>query len=268
MYGDTALFEEKINMTFLDAFIFGVVEGVSEFLPISSTGHLILTAHLLDLKQTEFLKMFEVVIQLGAILSIIFLYAKKVFGDFELMKRLIVAIFPALVVGGFFYSSIKQLFDSEVIVVWSLLIGGMLILLFEQFHTEKEDAEQDLAKISYWRAFFIGVFQTISVIPGVSRSGATIIGGLLLGLDRKVIVEFSFLLAVPTMLAASILDIYRSGGSVASSEWGLLVVGFVVAFLTALGVVKWLLRFVKSNTFRVFGIYRIALAFFFFLFIL
>lgn len=257
-----------MDMTFLDALILGVVEGISEFLPISSTGHLILTAHLLDLKQTEFLKMFEVVIQLGAILAVVILYARKVLLDGELMKRLIVAILPALAVGGLFYSSIKQLFDSEAIVVWSLLIGGILILLFEQFHTEKEGAEQDLAKIPYRTAFLVGVFQTIAVIPGVSRSGATILGGLLLGLSRKMIVEFSFLLAVPTMLAASVLDIYKNGGSVASSEWGLLVTGFVVAFFVALVVVQWLLRFVESNTFRVFGVYRIVLAVLFLIFIL
>lgn len=256
-----------MDMTFFHAIIFGIVEGFSEFLPISSTGHLILTSHLFGLEQTEFLKMFEVVIQLGAILSIVFLYAKRVLFDIELMKRLVVALLPAVVVGGIFYSSIKRLFESDIVVVWALFIGGIFIILFEYFHTEKETAVQDLSHISYKQAFLVGVFQTFAVIPGVSRSGATILGGLLLGLGRSAIVEFSFVLAVPTMLAASMLDLYKNGGSATSSEWGLLTIGFVTAFVVGLVTVKWLLRFVKTNTFMPFGVYRVILALVFLLFI-
>lgn len=255
-------------MHFWDAIVLGIIEGVSEFLPISSTGHLILASHLLHLPQTGFLKMFEVVIQLGAILSIVVLYTKRVLLDFELIKRLLVAISPAVFVGGIFYSAIKRLFDSEAIVVWSLFVGGVLIILFELLHKEKESDVTDLSKVSYTKAFWIGVFQTIAVIPGVSRSGATILGGLWLGLSRTAIVEFSFLLAVPTMLAASVLDLYKNGGSVQSSEWGMLGVGFITAFLVSLVVVKWLLKFVQTNTFISFGVYRILLAVLFFLFVL
>lgn len=255
-------------MTYFDVIILGIVEGISEFLPISSTGHLILTARLLNLEQTEFLKMFEIVIQLGAILSIVVLYVRRVLLDFELMKRLVVALIPALVVGGFFYSVIKGLFDSEAVVVWSLLIGGVLIILFEVFYKEKETIVMNLSKISYKTAFIVGVFQTFAVIPGVSRAGATILGGLLLGLSRSAIVEFSFLLAVPTMLAASALDVYENGGSLTSPEWKLLAVGFFVSFAVAIVVVKWLLQFVRHNTFIPFGVYRIILALFFLFFVL
>lgn len=257
-----------MDVSFLDACILGVVEGISEFLPISSTGHLILVSHLLGLEQTEFLKMFEVVIQLGAILSIVVLYTKRVLTDSALMKKLIVALLPSLVVGGLFYSSIKTLFESTLTVVWALFLGGIAIVIFEWFYKEKKDATKDLGDISYKNAFWVGMFQTLAVIPGVSRAGATIVGGLYLGLSRKAIVEFSFLLAVPTMLAASTLDLIQSGGSVLISEWGVLFVGFVIAFVTAFATVTWLLRFVKTNTFLPFGVYRIVLALLFLFFIL
>ena len=257
-----------MDVSFLDACILGVVEGISEFLPISSTGHLILVSHLLGLEQTEFLKMFEVVIQLGAILSIVVLYTKRVLTDSALMKKLIVALLPSLVVGGLFYSSIKTLFESTLTVVWALFLGGIAIVIFEWFYKEKKDATKDLGDISYKNAFWVGMFQALAVIPGVSRAGATIVGGLYLGLSRKAIVEFSFLLAVPTMLAASTLDLIQSGGSVLISEWGVLFVGFVIAFVTAFATVTWLLRFVKTNTFLPFGVYRIVLALLFLFFIL
>lgn len=253
-------------MTLFDAIVLGVVEGISEFLPISSTGHLILVSSILHLQQTEFLKMFEVVIQLGAILSVVVLYAKRVLCDFGLMKKLVVAMIPAVIVGGFLYSFIKRLFDSEGTIVWALFLGGAVLVLFELWHKEKEVAVREISEVSYRKAFLIGAFQMLAVIPGVSRSGATILGGLLLGLGRKTIVEFSFLLAVPTMLAATVLDISKSGGSATSSEWVLLGTGFVVSFAVSLAVVHWLLRFVQKNTFLIFGVYRMiaAVAFFFF----
>lgn len=253
------------NMTFFDAMVLGVVEGITEFLPVSSTGHLILTANLLQLRQTDFLKMFEVVIQLGAILSIVALYAKKVLTNFMLIKKLSVAMVPALVVGGTLYPLIKALFESEMTIVWALFLGGVMLIMFELLHAEREDAVREVADISYGKAFWVGMFQTFAVIPGVSRSGATIVGGLWLGLSRTAIVEFSFLLAVPTMLAASVLDLYKNGGSATSSEWGLLGVGFMTAFAVSLVVVKWLLKFVQTNTFIAFGAYRIVAALVFFM---
>jgi undecaprenyl-diphosphatase len=255
-------------MTFFDTIILGIVEGLSEFLPISSTGHLILTAKLLGLEQSGFLPSFEVVIQLGAILAIIVLYWRKLFLDQAIMKRIAVALLPAVVIGGAFYSSIKKLFGSEVTVVTALFAGGVLIILFELLHKEKADAKDDLSVLPYKTAFLVGVFQTMSVIPGVSRAGATILGGLALGMKRRATVEFSFLLAVPTMIAATAIDLAKNGASFASSEWGLLSAGFITAFIIAILAVKFFLRFVESHTFIAFGIYRIFIAVLFFLFIL
>ncbi len=255
-------------MTFLDAIILGIVEGLSEFLPISSTGHLILAAKLLGLEQSGFLPSFEVVIQLGAILAIIALYWRKLFLDRAIMSRIAVALLPAVVIGGVFYSSIKKLFDSEMTVVSALFLGGILIILFELFHKEKPDAEDDLSTLPYRTAFLVGAFQALSVVPGVSRAGATILGGLALGMKRRATVEFSFLLAVPTMIAATAIDLTKNGANFASSEWGLLSVGFIVAFFVAILAVKFFLRFVESHTFIAFGVYRMIVAALFFLFVL
>jgi undecaprenyl-diphosphatase len=255
-------------MTFFDSVILGIVEGLSEFLPISSTGHLILTAKLLGLEQSGFLPSFEVVIQLGAILAIIVLYWRKLFLDTAIMKRIAVALLPALAIGGMFYPSIKELFGSEMTVVTALFVGGILIILFELLHKEKADAKDDLSVLPYGTAFLVGVFQALSVIPGVSRAGATILGGLALGMKRRATVEFSFLLAVPTMIAATTIDLWKNGASFASSEWGLLSIGFATAFFVAILAVKFFLRFVESHTFIAFGVYRIFIAALFFIFIL
>lgn len=258
-----------MEMSFLHAFILGVVEGVSEFLPISSTGHLIFVSYFLGLEQTDFLKMFEVVIQFGAILSVIVLYFKKISSNLSLLLRLGVALVPSLVVGGVLYTFIKGLFDSERVVAWALLLGGVLIILFEMLYRgPSREEKNELSSISYTTAFLVGMFQAISVIPGVSRAGATILGGLLLGMKRSVVVEFSFLLAVPTMLAASVLDIYQNGMSVLPEQWTLLLVGFITAFFVALITVRWFIRFVQTNTFIAFGVYRIALALFLLMFVI
>jgi undecaprenyl-diphosphatase len=255
-------------MNYSDAILLGIVEGLSEFLPISSTGHLILTAKLLGLEQTGFLLSFEVVIQLGAILAIIVLYWRKLFLNRAIMERIAIALLPAVVIGGALYPWIKSLFAMEAVVVAALFFGGVLIILFEWFHKEKPDAVDDLSALPYKTAFFVGMFQVLSVIPGVSRAGATILGGLALGMKRRATVEFSFLLAVPTMIAATSIDIWKNGASFASSEWGLLSVGFIVAFLVAILAVKFFLRFVESHTFIAFGVYRMIVAALFFLFIL
>lgn len=252
-------------MDFIDALILGIVEGLTEFLPVSSTGHLILASELLKIPQTEFLKTFEVSIQLGAILAVVALYWRKLLLDRRIMERLIVALLPALGVGFLFYASIRKLFESEMTVVVALLIGGILLILFEWFHKGKEGEVEDLSALPYRTAFLIGLFQALSVIPGVSRAGATILGGLLLGLKRTAIVEFSFLLAVPTMVAATGLDLMKNAASFSSADFHLLLVGFVVSFMVAIAAIKFLLRFVQSHTFIPFGVYRIlaALAFFF-----
>lgn len=255
-------------MSHIDAIILGVVEGITEFFPISSTGHLILASSLLHLPETDFLKTFQIAIQLGAILAIVVLYWKKLLFDRELFKKLIVALTPSLVVGFFLYSFIRGLFDSLFVVVGALFVGGIVIIAFERMYKHQEVARITLSALSYKKALGIGLFQVFSVIPGVSRAGATILGGLALGLERKAIVEFSFLLAVPTMLAATTLDLWKHGALFSQADVWLLLTGFVTAFLIAIVAVKFLLKFIETNTFVVFGIYRIILAMIFFFFFL
>lgn len=254
-------------MDLISALILGIVEGITEFLPISSTGHLILTAHLLKIAQTDFLKSFEIAIQLGAILSVVVLYWRSLIADIKALKRVLAAFIPTAIIGFLLYKVIKNyLLGNERIVLISLFLGGIFLILFELLYREKETASSSIADISYGQAVAIGLFQSISVIPGVSRAAATICGGLLLGLKRKTIVEFSFLLAVPTMLAATGFDLIKSAGSFSSAQFGLLAVGFIVSFITAIFGIKFLLNFIKGHNFVSFGIYRIAAALLFWLF--
>ena len=253
-------------MDFITAFILGIVQGISEFLPISSTGHMILASHLMGLKHTEFLKSFEIAIQVGTILSVVVLYWRSLLVDFEVIKRLVVAFIPTGVLGLTLYKLIKgYLLGSETVVLCSLLIGGIFIIAFEYWYREKEDATSEIREISYKHAVIIGLFQSIAMIPGVSRSASTILGGLWLGLKRKTIVEFTFLLAVPTMPAATGYDLIKSGSQFSFDQIQYLLVGFVTAFVVALLTIKFLLQFIKTHTFIPFGIYRIVLVVFWFL---
>ena len=247
-------------MDFITALILGIVQGISEFLPISSTGHLILASHLMGLQHTEFLKSFEIAIQAGTILSVVALYWRSLMVDFEVIKRLAVAFRPTGLLGLTLYRLIKgYLLGSETVVLCSLLIGGILIIAFERWYREGENATGDIRAMSYKNALIVGLFQSVAMIPGVSRSAATILGGLLLGLKRKTIVEFTFLLAVPTMLAATGYDLIKSGSQFSLDQVQYLLIGFVTAFVVALLSIKFLLRFIKTHTFIPFGIYRIVL---------
>lgn len=245
-------------MSTLHAIILGILEGITEFLPISSTGHLILAATLLKLEDTEFLKTFEISIQLGAILSVVVLYARTLIKDRVLIQKTIVAFLPTCVIGLIAYPFVKQyLLGNEVVVVAALFLGGVFLIVFELF---QRDAGEGIKDISYRQALMIGLFQCISMIPGVSRSAATIIGGMVLGVERRTIVEFSFLLAIPTMAAATALDIYKSATGFSGAEIQILLVGFVVSFIVALLSIKFLLRYIQNHTFIAFGIYRIIVA--------
>jgi len=247
-------------MELIHAIILGVVEGITEFLPISSTGHLILTAKLLELPQSQFLKSFEIAIQLGAICAVILLYWRS-FLDLPVLKRIAAAFIPTALIGFALYSFIKEyLIGNEKVVLAALAVGGIILIVFELLHKESATAPESIAAISYGQAVAIGFFQAIAVIPGVSRSAATIIGGLLAGLKRTTIVEFSFLLAVPTMAAATGFDILKSYSSFNSGDALLLIAGFVTAFLVAIVVIKFFLRFIKTHSFISFGVYRILLA--------
>jgi undecaprenyl-diphosphatase len=253
-------------MDLITSFILGIVQGVSEFLPISSTGHMILASHLMGLTHTEFLKSFEIAIQAGTILSVVFLYWRKLLADVEVIKRIIVAFIPTGVLGLTLYKLIKgYLLGSETVVLWSLLLGGIFLVVFELWYKESEDATSEIRDLSYKNALIIGLFQSIAMIPGVSRSASTIVGGLILGLKRKTIVEFSFLLAVPTMLAATAYDLIKTGAQMSLPQIHYLAVGFITAFIVALLSIKFLLRFIQTHTFIPFGIYRIVLVILWFL---
>jgi undecaprenyl-diphosphatase len=248
-------------MDFLHATLLGVVEGLTEFLPVSSTAHLIFTSAILHLPSTEFLKSFEIAIQLGAILAVLFLYWRRFFLDVDSFSRILAAFLPTAVVGFFLYTLFKGfLMDQLWLIVSALFLGGILLILFEMFHRERADAVDDLSRVSYLQCFLIGVFQSIAIIPGVSRAGATILGGLLLGLKRRTIVEFSFLLAVPTMVAATGYDLLKTGFLFSSEYAWLLGVGFLVSFVTALLAVKFFLRYIQHHSFVWFGVYRILVS--------
>lgn len=244
-------------MTTLEAVILGIVEGLTEFLPISSTGHLILVSNLLGIQQTEQHKAFEVSIQLGSILAVVFLYFKK-FLDTDLMKRILIAFIPTGILGFVLYKIIKSLFNPYI-VVFMFVFGGLLLILIELYHKNKSYDINSIYEVPYQKAFLIGVFQALAMIPGTSRSGATIVGGLLLGLNRKTAAEFSFMLAVPTMFMATFYDVYKNHSNFNLLDWENLIVGFTVAFISALFAIKWLLKFISNHSFISFGIYRIIL---------
>jgi undecaprenyl-diphosphatase len=247
-------------MDLIHAIILAVVEGVTEFLPVSSTGHMIFVSHLMQMPQTEFLKTFEIAIQLGAIGAVFSLYWRTFLLDWEVGLKVLAAFFPTAVIGFILYKAIKHFLMGNVMVVaWALLLGGVFLIVFELLYKGKQGKVQKMADISYPQALIIGLCQSLAVVPGVSRSAATIVGGLMLGVSRTTIVEFSFLLAVPTMMAATVLDISKSRAEISSGDLGVLAVGFIVAFVVAIGAVKFLLRFVQRNDFISFGIYRILM---------
>ncbi len=256
------------GMDILSAAILGLVEGITEFLPVSSTGHLVLVSELLGIPMSEFLKSFEICIQLGAILAVVTLYWRS-FLSLPILKRLAAGFIPTAIIGYLLYGLIKGVFlESPLIVVIALAVGGVILILLEYFHQENEGGPDTTEAISYRQAFCVGLFQAIAVIPGVSRSGATIMGGLLLGIRRTAIVEFSFLLAVPTMLAATSLDLFKNYRSFASADVTALLVGFSVSFIVALFAIRFLLGYVRKHTFVPFGIYRIVIAALFFFLVL
>lgn len=256
-------------MNFFQAVILSIIEGISEFLPISSTGHLILTSNILKIAQSSFVKDFEIIIQLGAILAIVFLYWDVFLKNKEVWKKILTAFVPTGIIGFILFKLIKTyLLGNVYITVISLLVGGIALILLELIYKEKEHHVENIEDISYRNALLIGIFQSIAVIPGVSRSAATIVSALFLGTKRKAAAEFSFLLAVPTMLAATSLDLIKSNFSYSSNEWLIIFIGFIGAFITSLFVVKWFLKFIQTNTFIPFGIYRIIAAILFYLIVI
>ena len=251
-------------MNTLHAIILGVVEGLTEFLPISSTGHMILASHLLSIKG-DFLKTFEIFIQLGAILAVVVLYFKRLTTSFDTIKKVIVAFIPTAIIGLLLHDLAKKyLLGSSLVVSISLIVGGILIIWFEK--TKKND--KGVNGITYRQAVKVGLFQSIAIIPGVSRSAATIIGGQISSISRLEIVEFSFFLAIPTMFAATVLDLYKGVGEIGTHEVYLLVVGFITAFIVAVLAIKSFLSYIQKHNFIGFAVYRIVVGFIFLISIL
>ncbi|WP_456471246.1 undecaprenyl-diphosphate phosphatase [Caminibacter sp.] len=244
-------------MTIIESIILGIVEGITEFLPISSTAHMILVSTLLGLKQTLTNVAFEVIIQLGATLAIVMIYLDKInFKEIELWKKVILAFLPLAIVGFLLRHQIKELFTLTT-VAWMFIIGGIVFFIVEKLYSEEKVKVKEVEKVTYRQAFTIGVFQVFALIPGTSRSGATIVGGMLSGLSRKTAADFSFLLAIPTMFAASGYEFVKNISSFKDQNLLVLGVGFVVSFISCYVAVKWFLSFVKKYTLIPFGIYRI-----------
>lgn len=249
-------------MTIIQSFILGIIEGLTEFLPVSSTGHLIYVSQLLHIASSDFVKTFEISIQLGAILAVVVLYFQELI-RFTMIKKLTLAFLPTGIAGFLLFKRIKALLDSPLTVTISLLVGGIIILIVEYWYA-KHAAEGDINgthEVTYKQAFILGCIQILSMIPGVSRSGSVIVGGLIMRLPRALVTEFTFLLAVPTMLAATLYSIYKDHSELAHiSALSPLLVGFVTSFVVALVVIKYFLMYIRSHSFAVFGIYRIIIA--------
>lgn len=247
-------------MTWLQTVILGIVEGITEFLPISSTGHMIIASSIMGINEEAFTKLFEVCIQFGAILSVVVLYWRKFF-DFSRLAfymKLIVAFIPAAIFGALLSKKIDALLESAMTVGVSMLVGGIVLLFIDKLF-KKADVTED-KDISYPKAFIIGCFQVIAMIPGVSRSAATIVGGLQQKLTRKLAAEFSFFLAVPTMFAATVKklwDYHKEGLTLQGNDMQMLLVGNIIAFIVAMIAIKSFIQYVQKHSFRAFGVYRI-----------
>ena len=247
-------------MTTLQAVILGIVEGVTEFLPISSTGHMILVSHFLNIKESVTLTTFQVVVQLGAILAVVATYYKKLF-NIRMLTKLAVAFIPTGLVGLLVFPYIKHLLGNPLLVAYMLIVGGLIILLVERRYERQTNNGEiiEIFEVSYKNALLLGLFQTLAIIPGVSRSGAVIIGGLLIRLSRKLLTEFAFLLAVPTMIVATAYTVLKKHDELSLDSLSPIIIGTVVSFIVAMLVIRFILNYVRSHSFVVFGWYRIVI---------
>ncbi len=246
-------------MTTFQAIIIAIIEGLTEFLPVSSTGHMILASAIMHIQDDAFVKTFEIAIQLGAILAIVMMYINRFFQSFTIYFKLAIAFLPTAIVGFLAYDFIKTHLFNSLVVAISLIVGGIILILVDKKVTARESQTDVLENITYKNAFFIGLVQCFSMIPGVSRAAATIIGGVFNGLDKKQATEFSFLLAVPTMFAATGYDLLKTPIVFTDNEIYLLAIGLVIAFITAWVAVKLFLKLVQHYGFAYFGYYRIII---------
>ncbi|MCK5293990.1 MAG: undecaprenyl-diphosphate phosphatase [Arcobacteraceae bacterium] len=244
-------------MGILDSIILGIIEGFTEFLPISSTGHLIVASQFLNIDQNNVTKAYEVIIQFAAILAVILNYSDKFHpSKIELWKKLTIAFIPIGAVGFVFASSIKAMFTIEIVAVM-FIVGGIIFLIAEKFYKETDKHIDDIEKVSYKQALYIGLAQIAALIPGTSRAGASILGAMFVGLNRKASAEFSFLLAFPVMCATTGYDLLKHYKDFTDANFLVLGIGFVVAFFVAYLTIKLFLKFLENFTFVAFGIYRI-----------
>ncbi len=242
-------------MDYFQAIVLAIIEGLTEFLPVSSTGHMIIASSLFGIAEDNFTKLFTIVIQLGAILSVIVLYFRRFFQTMDFYYKLFIAFLPAVFFGLIFSNLIDSLLENPITVAISLIIGGILLLKVDDWFGDSTGTE-----ISYSTALKIGFFQCLAMIPGVSRSAASIVGGMSQKLSRKVAAEFSFFLAVPTMLGATVkktYDYYEAGFEISSEQVNLLIIGNVVAFVVALIAIKSFINYLNRHGFKIFGYYRI-----------
>ncbi len=247
-------------MGYIEAIILAIIEGLTEFLPVSSTGHLIIASSFFGIAEQEFTKLFTIVIQFGTILSVLVLYWKRFFQSIDFYKKLFVAFLPAVVLGLLLNDLIDELLESPLVVACSLVIGGFILLKVDEWFKSSEDD-----KISYLTALKIGFFQCLAMIPGVSRSGASIVGGMSQKLSRTTAAEFSFFLAVPTMFGATVkktYDYYQDGFVLTSDQTNLLIIGNVIGFLVAILAIKSFIGYLSKHGFKMFGYYRIGFGLF------
>ena len=257
------LFAQIFSLESLQAFILGIVEGLTEFLPVSSTGHMILTTSILGMQLDDFWRSFLIIIQLGSILAVIFVFWRRLFAGLSIWFKLAIGFVPTGLIGLFVYKHISTLFNGYV-VVFMLILGGLVFIIIEKTHKNKAYKINSLDEVSFLHAFAIGLVQSLAMIPGTSRSGASIVGGLLLGLNRKVAAEFSFLLAIPTMIIATSYNIYKHPELLSNANsFTPLAIGFITAFIVAVLIIKLFLKFISKFSFTPFGIYRILLGFLF-----
>ncbi|WP_029408221.1 undecaprenyl-diphosphate phosphatase [Thiomicrorhabdus sp. Milos-T2] len=244
-------------MDIFQAAILGIIEGLTEFLPISSTGHLIVASEWLGLEQTNQNMAFEVIIQVAAILAIFSHYSAKFsLEHVRLWINVFIAFLPIAAIGFLFHHQIKEFFALSI-VAWMFIIGGIIFLIMEKLYNEGTHRTRDIENLSITQAFWIGIAQMFALIPGTSRAGASIVGGIMVGLDRKASAEFSFLLALPVLAAASGLDLLKNYSEFANTSWLPLIVGFIMAYIVAYLTMSLFLRFLEKFTFNAFGIYRI-----------
>jgi undecaprenyl-diphosphatase len=247
-------------MNFIEAIILAIIEGLTEFLPVSSTGHMILASSAMGIASDPFVKLFTVAIQLGAIMAVVVLYFKRFFQSFDFYIKLLVAFIPAVFFGFLFSDKIDDLLESPMGVAIALVIGGVILLYVDKWFKHPKIDNSD--EITYLQAFKIGLFQCLAMIPGTSRSAATIVGGMAQKLSRKAAAEFSFFLAVPTMFGATAKKLYdfsKGGHQFSSEEIQLLAVGNIVAFIVAMLAIRTFITFLQKSGFKVFGWYRIVL---------